>query len=166
MTLELVLAPLQANAFKPFGDVIETHDHPEIINYGQTEKFADLAQIEATAAGGNAALHLFRSQPVAFPIRIEFLERHPLGSQAFVPLHRNPFIVVVAEAGQPPEPNAVRGFITNGRQGVNFHHGVWHHYQLSLVEGCEYLVVDRAGPGSNFDEYRLGQPLVIKRLPA
>ena len=49
MTLELVLAPLQANAFKPFGDVIETHDHPEIINYGQTEKFADLAQIEATA---------------------------------------------------------------------------------------------------------------------
>ena len=56
-----------------------------------------------------------------------------------------------------PGVDDIRVFLTNGRQGVNLHPGVWHHYQLSLELESEYIVIDRAGPGKNCDEQQLGE---------
>jgi ureidoglycolate lyase len=100
------------------------------------------------------------------PLRIEFLERHPLGSQAFVPLHREPFLLVVARAGQAPKTGEVRAFITNGHQGVNYHKGTWHHYLVAPVDGARFLIIDRMGPGKNYEEHVLEQPLLIESMRA
>ena len=167
MPLELPLELLTSEAFAPFGEVIPLNgpaglSEGEDINYGLTRKFGDLARIDVAADGGRPAVHLYRSRPVTLPVRIEVMERHPLGSQAFIPLHRRPFIVIVAPPGDRPEPGAIRGFLTGGAQGVNLARGVWHHYQVSLDEVSDYVVIDRAGTGDNFEEQRIVPPLVLR----
>lgn len=162
----LKLQALTPKAFAPFGEVLQTAGgKSEVINDGHTLKFADLAKIDVQYGGGRPALHIYRGVPVSLPLRIETLERHSLGSQAFMPLSSKPFLVVVAPAGAAPLSTAVQAFFTNGRQGINIHKGVWHHYQITLGEPADYLVIDRAGPGNNFEEHRLAQSLVIASLP-
>ena len=158
----LELEPLTAESFERFGDVIQTRGvTPQLINLGQTQKYADLAMADTSEAGGETAIHLYRSQPVSIPFRVERMERHTLGSQAFFPLHNRPFPVIVAPPGDDPEVQAIRGFISNGEQGVNLFKGVWHHHQLSLDGTCDYLVIDRSGPQENCDEWVLEQQLLI-----
>ncbi len=153
--------PLTREAFRPYGDVLETDGvTPESINEGHTQKFADLADI-TLADAGRVQLSIYRSSAIELPLTIRTLERHPLGSQAFMPLHQRPFPVIVAPPGSAPDPTTIRAFLSNGHQGVNIHAGVWHHYQLTLDEDSDYLVIDRAGPGANCDEHCLREELVL-----
>lgn len=89
------------------------------------------------------------------------MECHPLGSQAFFPLHDRPFPVVVALPDSVPSTDTIRVFLTNGRQGVNIYPGVWHHYQLTLEQDSDYIVIDRKGSGENFEEYQLEQEVFL-----
>jgi len=153
--------PLTREAFKPFGDVLETAGiNPESINQGYTQKFADLANI-TLANEGRAQISIYRSRAIELPFRIVMMERHPFGSQAFFPLHDRPFPVVVVSPDSIPGPDTIRVFLSNGRQGVNIHPGVWHHYQLTLDKTSDYLVIDRGGPGDNCDEYQLEQEVIL-----
>ncbi len=153
--------PLSALAFGAFGQVLEIAGQvAEKINQGNTLKFADLAEF-SFGPDGSPRLSVYRSRPAPTPISICMLERHPLGSQAFIPLHTRPFPVVVAPPGAPPGPDQIRAFMTNGRQGINLHPGVWHHYQLSLDRESDYLVIDRAGPGTNLDEHALEDEILL-----
>ena len=161
----LNLKPLTDEAFAPFGEVIQRQGHyPEEINYGQTRKYADLARIDTRDEEGRTAVHIYRSRPVSLPFRIEVLECHLLGSQAFIPLHNRPFLIVVAPPAASPEFKSIQGFFTNGEQGVNLHRGVWHHHQLSLEETCDYLVIERSAPGVNTIEQHLDKNLFIEEL--
>jgi len=163
--LKLNLQPLSDDAFSPFGDVIQRQGHhPKEINYGQTRKYVNLAQIDAADNDGAPVIHIYRSRPVTLPFRIEMMERHPLGSQAFHPLHNRPFPVIVAPASERLDVGAIQGFLTNGEQGINLHRGVWHHYQLTLGETSDYLVIDRSGPGDNTVETHLDIPLFIEDI--
>ena len=164
-TYHLHLKPLTQEAFAPFGDVIQKQGHyPEDINFGQTRKYAGLAQIDVADEEGTATVHIYRSRPVSLPFRVEVMEYHPLGSQAFIPLHQRPFLVVVAPAAEILDFDSIEGFFTNGEQGVNLKKGVWHHYQLSLLENCDYLVIERDGPGVNTIEQHLDKPLLIEEF--
>ncbi|QKS00443.1 ureidoglycolate lyase [Sphingomonas sp. CL5.1] len=147
--------PLTAAAFAPFGEVIEVDAgaQPLVINRGQTLRFHDLAAIDVEAGGGRPALSVFRGEPLD-PCVLAIFERHPLGSQAFVPLDGNPYLVAVAPAGAF-DPAAVRIFRATGRQGVNYRRNVWHHFLLPLTSGAHFLVIDREGPGVNLDEHEL-----------
>jgi len=161
----LNLKPLTDEAFAPFGEVIQRQGHyPEEINYGQTRKYADLARIDTAEEEGRTAVHIYRSRPVSLPFKIEVLESHPHGSQAFIPLHNRPFLIVVAPPAAQPDFKSIQGFITNGEQGVNLHRGVWHHHQLSLEETCDYLVIERSAPGVNTIEQHLEKNLFIEEL--
>ena len=147
--------PLTKTAFEPFGEVLEIEGQTaELINRGNTQKFADLADI-SLGGDGRAQFSIYRSQSIDLPFKIHVVERHPLGSQAFYPLHDRPFPVVVALAGANPEIGDLRVFLSNGRQGVNIHPGVWHHYQLSLGQCSDYIVIDRTGAGDNCEEHHL-----------
>ncbi len=154
--------PLTRRAFLPFGDVLETDGvNPELINFGHTKKFGGLAQV-TVADGGHTQLSIYRSNAIKLPFRVRLMECHPLGSQAFYPLHDQPFPVVVAAAGGTPGPGDIRVFLTNGRQGINIHAGVWHHYQLTLGQDSDYLVFDRGGPGENYQEHRFENEILLK----
>ncbi len=154
MSSNIVLRPepLTAEAFRPFGDVIEARDAFELINSGTTQKFADLAQIDVGANGGRPCISIYRATPYELPLTIKMLERHPLGTQLFMPLHGEPFLVVVAPRGDKINPSTVQAFVTNGHQGINYHRGTWHHPLIALQGQSMFLIVDRRGRGSNCDE--------------
>ena len=159
--------PLSAEAFKPYGDVIEANDAVQRygVNRGDAMRYHDLAKVDVLAGGGRPIISLFRAQPHALPLRLTMMERHPLGSQAFVPLGPQPYLVVVSFAGPPPEPTQLRCFMAAPGQGINYARGTWHHPLLALQATSDFLVVDRGGPPlpANCDEHPLeGVPIWVE----
>ena len=148
----LVAEPLTAAAFAPFGDVIEAAGESFPINGGICDRFHDRARMEFTG-DGRAGISVGLSRPYALPLSFTLVERHPLGSQAFVPMTGDPFLVVVApdEGGRPGTPLA---FLTRPGQGVNYLRGVWHGVLTPLGRAAPFLIVDRVGAGANLEEYR------------
>lgn len=158
---EFAPKPLTAEAFAPFGDVIEANDDKNhfAINDGNTERYHDLANVDVS--GGKAIVSIFRSTPLPQPISLQMMERHPFGSQAFISMTGLPYLVVVAPAGEF-DVTKIEVFIAQGNQGVNYHTGTWHHYCLALHEESDFLVVDRAGDGDNCDVVTLDGNYTIK----
>ncbi|MBN3723205.1 ureidoglycolate lyase [Burkholderia sp. Ac-20379] len=155
----LTIEALTREAFAPFGDVIETDGAKQIpINLGTTIRFHDLARVDVSDAGGRTLVNLFRGQPRTLPFEVTMLERHPLGSQAFLPLSTQPYLVVVAPAGEL-DASRIRAFVSSGWQGVNYAKGVWHHPLIALGGVSDFIVVDRGGEGLNLNEQTLAAPL-------
>lgn len=159
---QIIPKALTSTEFSAFGDVIEVSDKAKnfAINDGMTQRYHDLAKVDVNDNNGHALINIFRSTPLPQPIAIKMMERHPYGSQAFIPLGENPYLVVVAPAGQF-DANNIEVFIAKGTQGVNYHKGVWHHYCLALNSESDFLVVDRGGEGDNCDALELDGSLVI-----
>ena len=152
---ELLIEPLTREAFAPFGDVIELEGARQIpINLGTTMRYHDLAHIDVADGGGRPLVNVFRGEPRALPFEVQMLERHPLGSQAFVPLTDKPYLIVVAPKGELV-PASMRAFVSRGWQGVNYAKGVWHHPLIALDRVTDFIVIDRGGNGHNCDEQTL-----------
>jgi len=155
---KLVAKPLTKEAFAQFGDVIELDGANHFpINEGRVERYHDLAKLEIDSQeGGRAIISFFKTNEARqFPYNFNLIERHPKGSQAFIPMFDAPVVVVAGPKDQEPSSAHLRAFLSNGRQGFNFHAGVWH---MPLV--CEkvdrlFVVIDRSGPGNNCDEFIL-----------
>ncbi|GAA5182570.1 ureidoglycolate lyase [Niveibacterium umoris] len=156
----LPIEPLTREAFAPFGDVIEASDAVRHfpINGGNTERYHDLARLDP-GGDGRIIASIFRGQPRSLPFSITMLERHPRGSQAFIPLNGRDYLVVVATA---PAAGALRCFLARSVQGVNYAAGTWHHPLLALDAVSDFLVLDRSGPGANCDEVVLGDACLIE----
>ncbi len=150
--------PLTAPAFAPFGEVLEASGPPDrLINQGLCGRFHDRARLDFgadTTPPGRAGISLFQARPRALPYRLEMIERHPEGSQAFLPMTQHPFLVIVAE-----HPDAKpRAFLTNGAQGINLHRGVWHGVLTPLAAPGLFAVVDRIGTSANLEEHWFDKP--------
>jgi ureidoglycolate lyase len=158
MTITLHASPLTTDAFAPYGEVISTSiKAPFAVNGGSSLRHHALASVE-TGAEGTAILSIFEcQQAVSWPLKITLLECHPLGSQAFIPLSGQSFVVVVAPAGPQPDRSALRAFVSDGSQGVNYHKGIWH-LPLAAFQTGAFLVADRSGLGVNLREYPLDGP--------
>jgi ureidoglycolate lyase len=157
----LMIEPLSAAAFKPFGDVIEMDGTlPATINQGFAQRFDDLAFVDIAAEGGRVNVSLFLGQPRPKPIAIKLMERHPLGSQAFIPMQDRPWLVLVC--GDVREPLSYRAFVATGRQGVNYARNVWHHPLLVRDPDSRFLIIDRKGPGNNLEEEWLPDDITFK----
>lgn len=156
----LTLETLTKESFSPFGDVIEIAGSDWFpINNGSTRRYHKLGLVEVGGDGGLPAISMARGAAFHYPIDISMLERHPLGSQSFIPCNGVPFIVVVAP-NQPdgaPDERALRAFLAHSDQGVNYLRGCWHHPLISLEREGDFIVVDRVGSGHNCDEITLSQ---------
>ncbi|MEM7497396.1 MAG: ureidoglycolate lyase [Pseudomonadota bacterium] len=151
--------PLEAAAFAPFGDVLVPGEAPIMINAGRCERHDDLARL-AFLGGGRAKISLFRSEPVRLPYALGLMERHPDGSQAFLPAGPDPWLVTVApDAGG--RPGAPLAFLAGAGVGVNLLAGVWHGVLTPLERAADFWVVDRAGPGANLEEHTFDAPYTI-----
>ena len=145
--------PLTRSAFSVFGEVIELEGARQIpINQGLTTRFHDLFTLDCCAEGGYPSVNVFRTDPLPLPHRVEMMERHPFGSQAFWPLDRYPFFILVAPPGDSVSADNLILFRTSGHQGVNFFRNTWHHFQIVTGNRRDFIVVDRAGPGKNLEE--------------
>lgn len=153
--------PLDRDAFAPFGEVIDNSGHHFSINAGGIERFDSLALAE-TDTQGRVAISLAQcNRPVSLPLPVTVMERHPLGSQAFVPLGPWRMVIVVAPAGDPPSAKDLRAFRTEAGQGVNYRRGTWHMPMLGLAADQRWLIIDRAGDGDNCEEFLLTDEVVL-----
>ena len=161
--MNIRIEPLTREAFAPFGDVIDSDAVAKhyTINDGYAERYHDLARIDVAEANGRPLLNIFRAKARLLPMRIALIERHPLSSQAFIPLQPGSFLVLVARAGDAPRPSDLRCFRSAGSQGVNYARGTWHHPLIALEDSQDFLVVDRGGAGDNCDEIAYGEELYV-----
>ena len=151
MTRTITPLPLTPEAFAPFGDVLLVEGEPDwIINQGMCGRYHDLAELDFT--DGRAGINLFNAVPRGLPYKLDMVERHPLGSQAFLPMSENPFLVIVAPALESG-PGTPVAFITKPGQGVNYHRNVWHGVLTPLSAPGLFAVVDRIGDGANLEEH-------------
>lgn len=152
--------PLTRERFAPYGDVIESVSvRRESMNESRFDRFADLAEIDIDA---RVAISIVRSRAAtSLPYRFDLIERHPQGSQAFVPLEPARFVVVVAPPGESVEASDLQAFVTNGLQGVNYRRGTWHMPLIAFASGQRFLVIDRAGNGPNCEEHVLDEAVLL-----
>jgi ureidoglycolate lyase len=153
--------PLTPAAFAPFGDVLEaTGDPDKIINQGLCARYHDRARLDF-GADGRAGVSLFKAEPRALPYMLTLVERHPEGSQTFVPMSLDPFLVIVApdESGTPGTP---RAFLTQPGQAINFHRATWHGVLTPLSAPGLFAVIDRIATTPNLEEYWLDTPYVVE----
>lgn len=151
--------PLTPAAFAPFGEVLAARVEPDrVINRGLCGRWHDLARLDI--AEGRAGISLFRAEPRALPLALDLMERHPLGSQAFLPMEGTPWLAIAAPdaGGAPGRPRAFRA---GGDEGVNFARGVWHAVLTPLAPTGLFAVVDRIGPGANLEERVIDPPWII-----
>ena len=155
--------PLTRERFAPFGEVIESADVDRAaMNAARFERFDDLCGVDV-GDDGHVAVSIARCRvATALPYRIDMVERHPLGSQAFVPLSRAKMIVVVAPPEESVETADLKAFVTNGRQGINYKRGTWHMPLIAFEAGQEFLVIDRAAGQPNCDEHMLDEPVLLE----
>ena len=161
--IELPVLPLSKEGFAHFGEVIETGGARHFtINDGTSERFHDLARIDVADGSGHPLISIFRATPRPVPIEIRLMERHPLGTQAFMPLSAQPFLVVVARARDTVARESLVAFLVPRGTGISYAKNVWHHPVLALNEVSDFLVVDRGGAGDNLEEFHLDDGIIVK----
>jgi ureidoglycolate lyase len=148
--------PLTAEAFAAFGDVLDTTGEFRLINAGLCRRHHDRARLDF-GPEGRAGISVFQAEPRALPYAFDLIERHPEGSQAFLPMTEHPFLVIVASG---PEATP-RAFLTNGAQGINLCRGTWHGVLAPLAAPGLFAVVDRIGPTPNLEEHRYTEPWTV-----
>ena len=160
MSNRIKIQPLTSKEFAPFGDVLEAVGAADkIINQGRCGRYHDLAKLDFVDA--QAGISLFQSKTCTFPYELNLVERHPLGSQAFIPMSHHPFLIVVAsdENGTPVNPQA---FISTAGQAINIHRNIWHGVLTPLHEPRLFAVVDYVGDSLNLEEHHFEAPYLIE----
>ena len=151
--MNLVPRYLTAEEFAQYGQVVELENAGQFtINNGLTTRYHDLFRIDAVMQDGYPIGSVFRTKPLPLPHRIKTMERHPLGSQTFIPLQNKPFLVLVGKAGKSLNVKDLKLFLTNGRQGISISRNTWHHHHIVLDHVQDFLVIDRGGQGENLEE--------------
>lgn len=157
---EIAIQPVSRDAFAPFGELLDTQGDPDrIINQGQCGRYHDRACLDVS--DGRFGISLFKAEPRSLPLTLDMVERHPAGSQAFIPMSMDPFLVIVApdENGTPGRPLAFR---TAPGQAINFRRGTWHGVLTPLHPPGLFAVIDRIGEGANLEEHWFDTPYVVR----
>ena len=141
--------PITKENFSKFGDVITTENIKSLeINNGYAKRFNDIAKIDTSNENGETTISIFSALKRSFPMKIDMMEKHPLGSQAFIPMKETTFLTLVAPEGEKPDLEKIESFIVPKGIGVNYKTGIWH-FPLISTEDMDFLVVDRKGLGNN-----------------
>ncbi len=149
--MKIIIKPkkITRKNFKKFGDLISAKKvKPININNGYAKRFSNLCRINTSLKNGNTIMSIFSAKKRKFPMNIKMMEKHPLGSQAFVPMSETTFLVFVAPKGKIPNTKKIKSFIVPKQTGINYKPGIWH-FPLISTENMNFLVIDRKGMGNN-----------------
>ena len=161
--IELTPHLLNEADFTPYGEIIDTTTaQQQSINFGLTTRFHDMATVDLAGPEARTLINVFRSNAITFPHSVKVMERHPLGSQAFIPIAKTAYLILVGDGEQQLDIESLKLFYCDGSVGVNYHRNTWHHYQMVIQGQADFLVIDRGGKGNNLEEHYLSQELVIQ----
>ena len=149
--MEILINPKLINIenFSKFGDMISTNNiKPINVNNGYAKRFDGIANLNTSKENGETTISIFSALKREFPMKIDMMEKHPLGSQAFIPMKETTFLTLVAPQGDKPDLKKIESFIIPPGIGVNYSPGIWH-FPLISTEDMNFLVIDRKGSGKN-----------------
>ena len=161
--MEVVIKPkkITKENFTKFGDVISTQNiKPMDINNGYAKRFDNLADINTSNNNATASMSIFSALKRSFPMKIDMMEKHPLGSQAFIPMKETNFISFVSPSGDKPDISKIESFVVSPGIGINYKPNIWH-FPLISTENMNFLVVDRKGAGDNLIIYNFEKEKII-----
>ena len=161
--IEKIIKPVKINKsnFAPYGDLISTENiSPIDINAGYAKRFDNLADLDTSKDNGKTIISIFSSLKRTFPMKIDMMEQHPLGSQAFIPMKETTFLTFVAPLGKSPEIDKIQSFIIPPNHGVNYRPGIWH-FPLISTEDTNFLVIDRKGKGENLIIHKFEKEKIV-----
>ena len=161
--MEKIIKPIKINRsnFNTYGDLISTNDiNPIDINAGYAKRFDNLADLNTSKDGGKTIVSIFSALKRTFPMTVNMMEKHPLGSQAFIPMKETTFLCFVAPLGESPDINKIQSFIIPPKNGINYKPGIWH-FPLISTEDTNFLVIDRKGEGKNLIIYNFEKEKII-----
>jgi len=130
-TIKLTPEPLTAEAYAPFGSIV------------------DAGRLQLHCSDGQYTARLMKLEP-AVP-RVVHVNRHFDHSQLFVPITGDPMLLVVAPghvSGEKFDPETLRCFRADGTQAFTFNLGTWHIAPRALdgraaqvinVQGSRYM---------------------------
>ena len=161
--MEKIIKPTKINRlnFAAYGDLISTNDiNPIDINAGYAKRFDNLADLNTSKDEGKTIVSIFSALKRAFPMTVDMMEKHPLSSQAFIPMKETTFLCFVAPPGELPEINKIQSFIIPPKMGINYKPGIWH-FPLISTEDTNFLVIDRKGKGENLITYKFEKEKIV-----
>ena len=161
--MEKIIKPIKITKtnFATYGDLIASDDvKPMDINAGYAKRFDNLANINTSKDGGKTIVSIFSALKRTLPMKIDMMENHPLGSQAFIPMKETTFLCFVAPSGESPEVSKIQSFIIAPKTGINYKPGIWH-FPLISTENMNFLVVDRKGDDENLIIYNFDKEKII-----
>jgi len=163
MSKTITPKPITKENFSNFGDLITTKDiEPITINNGYAKRFDNIAKLDTSKENGKTTISIFSALKRTFPMKVNMMESHPLGSQAFIPMKETTFLCFVAPSGEKPDLNKIESFIIPPGLGINYKPGTWH-FPLISTEDMNFLVVDRKGAGDNLKIQKLdSEDLILK----
>ena len=149
MKIKIKPKRVNKNNFRKFGQIIDTSKKKFFrINDGYAKRYDNLGKINTSTKKGKTIVSIFSAKKRRFPMKIDMMEKHPLGSQAFVPMKETSFLVFVAPRGQKPNIKKIESFRIPKQTGINLKSGIWH-FPLISTKNMNFLVIDRKGKGKN-----------------
>ena len=161
--METIIKPIKITRknFVEFGDLISSDDINSMdINAGYAKRFDNLANINTSKDEGKTIVSIFSALKRTFPMKIDMMEKHPLGSQAFIPMKETTFLSFVAPSGKSPDISKIQSFIIPPKTGINYKPGIWH-FPLISTEDTNFLVIDRKGSGGNLIIHKFEKENII-----
>jgi len=161
--MEKIIKPIKITRanFAAYGDLISSDDiKPMDINAGYAKRFDNLANINTSKDGGKTIVSIFSALKRNFPMKIDMMEKHPLGSQAFIPMNETTFLCFVAPPGESPVIDKIQSFIIPPKTGINYKPGIWH-FPLISTEDTDFLVIDRKGNSENLVIHKFDKEKVV-----
>ena len=163
MKIKIKPTKITKKKFSKFGELINTKNKkPIIINNGYAKRFHDLGKINTSSKKGNPIISIFSAKKRSFPMKIDMMEKHPLGSQAFIPMKETVFLVFVAPKGKKPDIKKIKSFIVPKQTGINYKPGIWH-FPLISNKNMNFLVIDRKGKGNNLIIHKFKKKILLKK---
>ena len=161
--MEKIIKPVKISRsnFSSYGDLISTDDiNPMNINEGYAKRFDNLANLDTSKDSGKTIVSIFSALKRTFPMKIHMMEKHPLGTQAFIPMKETTFLAFVAPSGESPEIDKIQSFVIPPKSGINYKPGIWH-FPLISTENINFLVIDRKGGGDNLIIHKFEKEKII-----
>ena len=161
--MEKIIKPVKISRsnFSSYGDLISTDDiNPMNINGGYAKRFDNLANLDTSKDSGKTIVSIFSALNRTFPMKIHMMEKHPLGTQAFIPMKETTFLTFVAPSGESPEIDKIQSFIIPPKMGINYKLGIWH-FPLISTENINFLTIDRKGSGDNLIIHKFEKEKII-----
>ena len=149
--MKIKIKPKKINKtnFSKFGQIIDTSKKKYFrINNGYAKRYDNLGKINTSLNKGRTIVSIFSAKKRKFPMKVDMMEKHPLGSQAFVPMKETSFLVFVAPKGNKPDLKKIQSFRIPKQTGINLNPGIWH-FPLISTKDMNFLVVDGKGKGNN-----------------